>query len=316
MSKNWYTVFLLVSLMVAGCYSGTQKLYAVQKYFYEQQSQKTEPAEEEKPLEETPLEETKTEEKTDSDSEGSLSGNHAEETKHPEETKLSQDSFPMTESTGKETEKIAALFGTEFQDVLLIGDSRTVGLYEYGQVKKAEAFADNGMSVFNLWKKEVSMGQGEKMTLEQVLSQKQYHAIHFMLGINELGYSKDQVVKKYRESVEKVQQMQPFAKLVLGANLHVTAEKSEKDPIFNNENINELNQQIRKIAESLDCYYLDVNVLFDDAGGNLGKEYSTDGAHVLGKYYMDWVQWIQSGGSKESGDPAAISGNSLLDAPS
>ncbi len=35
-------------------------------------------------------------------------------------------------------------------DVLFIGDSRTVGLSEYGDLGNADVFADSGMSVFNL----------------------------------------------------------------------------------------------------------------------------------------------------------------------
>lgn len=38
--------------------------------------------------------------------------------------------------------------------------------------------------------------------------------------------------------------------------------------------------------------YINVNEIFEDAQGNLSKEYSTDGAHILGKYYADWIQWI------------------------
>ena len=43
------------------------------------------------------------------------------------------------------------LFPEHFQEVLFIGDSRTVGLYEYGQMGEADVFADSGMTVFKLW---------------------------------------------------------------------------------------------------------------------------------------------------------------------
>ena len=32
--------------------------------------------------------------------------------------------------------------------------------------------------------------------------------------------------------------------------------------------------------------------LFDDENGNLNADLSADGAHVLGKYYADWSDWI------------------------
>lgn len=37
----------------------------------------------------------------------------------------------------------------DFTNVLFIGDSRTAGLSEYGDLGQAEVFADSGMSVFN-----------------------------------------------------------------------------------------------------------------------------------------------------------------------
>ena len=40
---------------------------------------------------------------------------------------------------------------------LFIGDSRTVGLMEYGKIKNAEFFADTGMSVYNIYKKRITV---------------------------------------------------------------------------------------------------------------------------------------------------------------
>lgn len=184
------------------------------------------------------------------------------------------------------------LFPDNFQEVLFVGDSRTVGLYEYGQMGEADVFANSGMTVFNLWDGGISLHNEGKKTLEQVLAEKHYQTIHFMLGINELGYSMEQIVERYRETVERIQDMQPEANVVLGANLHVTAENSARSAIYNNQRINELNLEIQKIGDELDCYYINVNEIFDDAQGNLLKEYSTDGSHVLGKYYADWARWI------------------------
>lgn len=188
--------------------------------------------------------------------------------------------------------KSSPLFPDNFQEVLFVGDSRTVGLYEYGQMGEADVFANSGMTVFNLWDSGISFNNKGKKTLEQVLVENHYQVIHFMLGINELGYSMEQIVEKYKEAVEKILAMQPDAKVVLGANLHVTAENSAKSTIYNNQRINALNFEIQKIADELDCYYINVNEIFDDEQGNLLKEYSTDGSHILGKYYADWVQWI------------------------
>lgn len=181
----------------------------------------------------------------------------------------------------------------DFSDTLFIGDSRTVGLSEYGDLGKAVVFADSGMSVFNLLDAQVSLGNGHKQNLDQVLSSANFKTIYLMLGINELGYDNPSIVRRYREIVDWIGKKQPEATLVLEANLHVTGEKSARNGIYNNQRINALNYAIRNIAEDTGCPYIDVNPIFDDGNGNLSAAYSTDGAHILGKYYSVWVDWIR-----------------------
>lgn len=179
-----------------------------------------------------------------------------------------------------------------FDDALFIGDSRTVGLHEYGDLGKAEVLADSGMSVYKLFGKKFELSSGEKGTLEELLSQRTFGKIYLMLGINELGYDHDRTVAKYQDAVERIQKLQPHAMIFLQANLHIAKEKSESSPIYNNENIDRFNRAVEKLAKDKGYFYLDVNELFDDAEGNLSDEYTVDQAHVLGKYYSDWVDWI------------------------
>ena len=115
-----------------------------------------------------------------------------------------------------------------------------------------------------------------------------------MLGINELGYEEQSILRQYRTVVEQIRARQPQATLILEANLHVTQEKAAKSDIYNNRKIDALNKAIEAIAEETGCRYLNVNSLFDDENGNLAAGYSTDGSHILGKYYSVWVEWIRS----------------------
>ena len=201
---------------------------------------------------------------------------------------------PSTAETSS-TDHNAPLPDKNFSGVLFIGDSRTVGLSEYGNLGNAEVFANSGMSVYNLFDARVQLRDGSRKSLEQVLSQNRYLTIYLMLGINELGYDYRRTVKQYQSVVSRIQEMQPDAHLILQANLHVTQEKSSKNPVYSNENINTLNGEIKKIADARGCYYIDVNRLFDDENGNLNAQYTSDGSHVLGKYYSRWVEWLRSG---------------------
>lgn len=181
----------------------------------------------------------------------------------------------------------------QYEGALYIGDSRTVGLHEYGNITNGEVFANSGMSVFNLLKAEEVVGEREKQTLEMLLDQVEYDTIHIMLGINELGYDFNKTILQYQYVLNTIEQLQPNAIIMIGANLHVTGEKSDKDKIYNNTNINKINQELKKIAEEKGYSYIDINEVFDDTSGNLDTKFTSDGAHVLGKYYADWVIWLQ-----------------------
>lgn len=202
---------------------------------------------------------------------------------------------PLTASQASEVPSTVSPGTNEtFSDTLFIGDSRTVGLFEYGDLGQAEVFANSGMSVFNLFQTQVTLKDGTKQSLDEVLSSNRYSSIYLMLGINELGYEEQSILRQYRAVVEQIRAKQPQASLILEANLHVTREKAAKSDIYNNRKIDALNKAIETIAEETGCRYLDVNSLFDDETGNLSASYSTDGSHILGKYYSAWVEWIRS----------------------
>lgn len=179
-----------------------------------------------------------------------------------------------------------------FDDALFIGDSRTVGLSEYGNLGQAEVLANSGMSVYKIKETSFPLKNGEKVKLEELLADRKFGKIYVMLGINELGYDFGQTVKKYQEVVKLLQDTQPEAIIFLQANLHISKEKSDTSPYYNNENINRFNQAVSEMADGESIFYLDVNPLFDDAQGCLASEYTTDHTHILGKYYSTWVEWL------------------------
>lgn len=179
-----------------------------------------------------------------------------------------------------------------FDDALFIGDSRTVGLYEYGGLGNAEVFAHSGMSIYKVFNEEFELQSGEKVTLETALQTKQFGKIYIMLGINELGYDFDQTVERFNEAIALIRELQPDALIFIQANLHITNAKSEDSELFNNTNIDLFNQAVGELADGKNIFYLDVNPLYDDEEGGLSEEFTTDHAHILGKYYVDWVDFI------------------------
>lgn len=179
-----------------------------------------------------------------------------------------------------------------FDDALFIGDSRTVGLLEYGNLGNAEVVADSGMNVYKIFRKEFVTVSGEKKRLETVLTERQFGKVYLMMGINELGYDFEHTVSKYRDLIGKIREWQPEALIFLEANLHITERKSAASPVYNNENINRFNEALADMADERTIFYLDANELFDDERGSLSETCTTDDTHVLARYYPDWSAWI------------------------
>ena len=194
-----------------------------------------------------------------------------------------------------DTELVSGFYHADisyFDDALFIGDSRTVGLYEYGGLGNAEVFAHSGMSIYKVFNEEFKLKSGEVTTLETALQTKQFGKIYIMLGINELGYDFQKTVDHFYDAVALIRELQPNALVYIQANLHITNKKSEESDLFNNTNINNFNQAVGELADGKSIFYLDVNPLYDDEEGGLSEEFTTDHAHILGKYYVDWVDFI------------------------
>lgn len=196
------------------------------------------------------------------------------------------------ESTEKEQPEFTTAPEGYFDDALFIGDSRTVGLYEYGGIEGADFFATTGMNVYEIDNEKVNVGDKGTVSFEDLITQYSYGKIYLMLGINELGYGLDETVEEYKALVGRIREAQPEAVLFIEANLHVSAKRSAQDPVHNNQNIDYFNNNISVLADNESIFYIDVNVLFDDEGGNLRADTTVDETHPLGRYYKQWADWL------------------------
>lgn len=188
-----------------------------------------------------------------------------------------------------------------FESALFIGDSRCEGLRRYGGIEGAEWFTDVGLTVFEADEKELETEDKGTVTLPQILDAGQYDSIYICLGINELGFGTDAISGAFAELISMIEEKQPGAVIYLLANLHVTKERSESDPVFNNENIEQLNTAISLLADFDRVYYLDANPLFDDAEGNMDKEYSFDNTHLYAKHYAAWTEFLRTHAANREG---------------
>lgn len=184
---------------------------------------------------------------------------------------------------------------TWFDDALFIGDSRTVGMSEYGSLPNATFYASTGLTVYKLFTAEIVPVEGgrQKITIEEALQERQFAKIYLMIGINEMGTGTvETFMEKYTEVVAKLQELQPDAVIYLQAIMRVSCERSAKGDYINNEGIDLRNEEIAKLADNEKIFYLDVNSVICDEEGGLEKSYTFDGVHLMAKYVSIWKQFL------------------------
>ena len=117
-----------------------------------------------------------------------------------------------------------------FDDALFIGDSRTVGIRDYGTLSNADYFCDVGLSTVGAANSVV-----DGMSLNDTLASKKYGKVYVMLGINEVGNDIEYTASAYRQLIDTIKEKQPDAIIYVEANLHVS--QLSQTSVINNERI-------------------------------------------------------------------------------
>ena len=172
-----------------------------------------------------------------------------------------------------------------FDDALFIGDSRTVGIMEYGEFKNSDFFCSEGLATDKINQTTIN-----GKSFDQFIDAKQYGKIYVMLGINEVGNDHEYVLTSYRAIIEKLKVHQPDAIIYIQANLHVSA--SAETNVINNAGIDDLNRGMAALADNKRVFYIDINELYDDENGYFNASFTHDGVHPMGMYYTTWCDWL------------------------
>ena len=185
-----------------------------------------------------------------------------------------------------------------FSDAVFIGDSRTVGLYEYGGLEEITTFyASSGLTVYKIFDSQIVEvpGQRQKQTIEEALSENQFKKIYLMIGINEMGTGTvASFTNRYKEVVDHLLELQPEAILYIQGILKVSTERSNQGDYINNEGIVARNEALAQLADNRRIFYLDVNPLVCDETGGVVASYTFDGVHLKAKYIEIWKDYLKS----------------------
>lgn len=184
-----------------------------------------------------------------------------------------------------------------FADAVFIGDSRTVGLFEYGGLEETSAFyASTGLTVHKLFSDKIVAvpGQKKKITVEEALTQNQFAKVYLMIGINEMGTgTPESFLEKYAECVAHIQELQPDAVIYLQSIMCVTSERSGQGDYITNEGIDIRNEGIAALADNERIFYLDVNEAVRGEDGAMAAGYTYDGVHLKAQYIALWKDYLK-----------------------
>lgn len=185
-----------------------------------------------------------------------------------------------------------------FSDAVFIGDSRTVGMYEYGGLEEIATFyASTGLTIYKIFDSAIveMPGQRQKITIEEALGQNRFNKIYLMIGINEMGMGTvDTFAAKYQEVVEHLLEIQPEAIVYIQGILKVTTERSNQGDYITNEGIVARNEALSQLADNVRVFYLDANPTICDNTGGLEPSYTFDGVHLKAKYVEIWKDYLKT----------------------
>ena len=185
-----------------------------------------------------------------------------------------------------------------FNDALFIGDSRTVGLCEYGALKETASFlAKESVNVYNVLDQELRYtdtdGETREAYVEEILEENSFGKVYVALGVNELGIGTTYMYyEKYRELLELIREYQPDALIYIQGIMHVSYDKSSSDSCRNNTVISQRNGAISTLANGRDIFYIDINPYVCDGSGDLLPDMSGDGIHLKASAYEKWDRFL------------------------
>ncbi len=172
------------------------------------------------------------------------------------------------------------------KEIVFIGNSITEA-GEWQELVPKKNVKNRGISGDVIW--------GVLARLDEVLSAKPAK-IFLLIGINDMkrGVPVDTIAKNYQRIVERIRSTSPRTKLYIQTVLPVN--EGMLAPSYKNLKnalIDSLNMQLEALAKSTACTYVNLHAAFPKEGGQLPKEFTTDGIHLSPTAYIRWVQYLK-----------------------
>lgn len=165
----------------------------------------------------------------------------------------------------------------KFADCLILGDSITQGLYEYGVLDEANVQADRGTEVSEVSSKKIEehIKKAKEMKPEVLFLAYGMNDIEAQNG-NASGF-----VKAYKNVIEDLKESLPDTKIYVNCILPAAQSAIETRPLF--ANVPKFNQKLKKLCKKEKVTFIDNTDLVKQ------EYYADDGIHMSPSYYTKWA---------------------------
>lgn len=185
-----------------------------------------------------------------------------------------------------------------FDDAVFIGNSRTLGLQMYGGVTGATFWTSVGLTVSDVFTKQIVQLNGQWLTVADALKQGSYSKVYIMLGMNELGWVYESVYKEdYGRIIDVIRESHPDATIYVQSIIPVSKWKETNDSgggTYTNANVIRLQKTLVELCEEKDVNYVNVAEVMQDSDGCLFSQATQDGAHLTPEYCKIWMDYLKT----------------------
>ena len=214
-----------------------------------------------------------------------------ETTAIPAET---QAEVPTEAPTEAPTEPIAVeLDDSWFENMLIIGDSRTHGMRNYYRFGEAYYFTSIGMNIYNVFGTWTGDQGHYECSLEETLKTVYFDKVMVGIGLNECNYAHPYIQAGFQRLIDMIHSYHPDAKIILTSIMMVSESYSKLDECYQPENLRAINAIMKSFADGEKIFYLDNNEWIGLETDYLPQEITFDGVHLYGENYIEWGTWMR-----------------------
>lgn len=168
-----------------------------------------------------------------------------------------------------------------FDDAAFIGNSLVDGFRLYSGLNNCDYYAKTSMTI---------LGIGDYITQ---MSSIKYGKVYMLLGINELTYDLDALMRAYSKSVDRIRSDHPGVLIYVMSVSPVSAKKDASGKTFTMANVRRFNERLLQMAEEKGCYYIDLCDAMGGDDGFLPADITWDGIHFEPSGYKIWLDYLR-----------------------